>query len=54
MKNFINRVKHSYTLENIKYMYSVRPVVTVFALAADVLIIVAVVVAVYFVGSVVI
>ncbi len=54
MKNFINRVKNTYTLENIKYIYSVRPVATVFALTADVLIGAFVVFAVYFVVSAVI
>lgn len=48
MKNYINRVKATYTLENVRYMYSVRPVATVLALIADILIVVAVVAAVGF------
>ncbi len=46
MKNLINRVRTTYSLENIRYMYSVRPVATVLAITADVLIIAVVVVAV--------
>lgn len=54
MKNFIKRVKNIYTIENIKYMYSIRPVATVLAITGDVLIVVAVVVAVGFgIGAVV-
>lgn len=54
MKNFINRVKNTYSLENIKYMYSGRPVATVFAIAADVLIGAFVIFAIYFVVAAVI
>jgi len=42
MKNYIKRVKATYTLENVRYMYSVRPVATVLALIGDALIMVAV------------
>lgn len=51
MKNLINRVRTTYSLENIRYMYSIRPVATVLAITADVLIVAVVVVAV---GSVVV
>jgi hypothetical protein len=46
MKNFIKRLKSTYTLENIRYMFSIRPVATVAAITGDVLIVVAIVVAV--------
>lgn len=46
MKNFIKRVKTTYSLENVKYMYSIRPVATSLAIAADVLIVVVIVAAI--------
>jgi len=54
MKNLINRVRTTYSLENIRYMYSIRPVATVLAITADVLIVVAVVgVVVYGIGAII-